>query len=228
VQGSHGEKWRYQEPLFTYFRPSRPLIPVDHLGEFITRSLGNYKKEYARWNLGLAQDYYLQSMVLLSAWPQALGFFTALETFKQAYIQQNGASIERYVSEGKFKKHDISDKVLSLLYAEFPEFAHLRDNKEVAEIDTIKSKVGELNRRPYKTILKKMFAQLNLQVVEDELARLVKFRNDIIHRGMPKDDSYDKAFENSLHFASLVEKVFLAILDHPGPVEYYHQGVSLI
>lgn len=228
LQGSNGEKWLYQEPIFPYFRPSRPLIPVGHLGEFITHSLGNYKKEYKKWNLGLAQDYYLQSMVLLSTWPQALGFFTALETLKQAYIQQNGSSIERYVSEGKFKKHDISDKVLSLLYAEFPEFAHLRDSKEVAEIDTIKSKVGELNRRAYKTILKKMFAQIDLQIAEDELARLVKFRNDIIHRGMPKGASYDKAFENSLYFASLVEKVFLAILDYPGPVEYYHQGISLI
>lgn len=228
LQGSHGEKWRYQEPIFPYFRPSRPLIPVDHLGEFITHSLDNYKKEYTRWNLGLAQDYYLQSMVLLSAWPQALGFFTALETLKQAYIQQSGASIERYVTGNKFKQHDITDKVLSLLYDEFSEFARLRDNNEVAEIDTIKSKVGEFNRRAYKTILKRMFAQLGFQVAEDELSRLVKFRNDIIHRGMPKDASYDKAFENSLHFASLVEKVLLAILDYQSPVEYYHQGVSLI
>lgn len=228
LQGSNGEKWLYQEPIFPYFRPSRPLIPVDHLGEFITRSLDNYKKECTKWNLGLAQDYYLQSMVLLSAWPQALGFFTALETLKQAYIQQNGTSIERYVSEGKFKKRDISDKVLSLLCDEFPEFAYLRDNKEVAEIDTIKSKVGELNRRAYKTILKKMFAQLNLQVSEDELSRLVKFRNDIIHRGMPKDNSDSEAFENGLHFASLVEKVLLAILDYHGTVEYYHQGISVV
>lgn len=228
LQGSNGEKWLYQEPIFPYFRPSRPLIPVDHLGEFITRLLDNYKKEYTKCNLGLVQDYYLQSMVLLSAWPQALGFFTALETLKQAHIHQSGASIERYVSEGKFKKQDISDKVVTLLCNELPEFAHLHDNKQDAEIDTIKSKVGELNRRAYKTILKKMFAQLNLQVPEDELSRLVKFRNDIIHRGMPKDNSYGEAFENGLLFASLVEKVMLAILDYHGVLEYYHEGIRRV
>lgn len=96
------------------------------------------------------------------------------------------------------------------------------------EIDALKSKVGEPNRRAYKIILKKLFDHLKLQVSEDELSRLVKFRNDIIHRGMPRGDSLSESFEDSLQFASLVEKVLLAILDYHGTVEYYHEGIRRV
>jgi hypothetical protein len=125
--------------------------------------------------------------------------------------------------------------VLDILSQEFLEYAKLmetdkddqetRQNKKM-EVQTIKSKVGELNRRAYKLLLKKMFNNINLEINDEELNSLVSLRNDIIHKGTPRDGNDPHIYTGSYLFGSLIEKVFLALLGYQGDKEYYHEGIT--
>ena len=81
---------RYEEPKFHYSKFPRSLISTGNLTLFIQDTIDNYEMQRSTWKLFWALDYYLQTMSLNSAWSQALGFFTALETLKQAFLDQSG------------------------------------------------------------------------------------------------------------------------------------------
>lgn len=233
-------KSRYEEPIFHYSRPSAPLIPVESLGEFFQSTIDNYRAKYDEWDLGEAQEHYLQSMQNNSMWSQSLGFFTALETLKAAYLcRPEKKNFERYVPKGRFRKKKISDKVMDILRENFEEFRNLLDADQDNEIDdeqrekielekqTLKSKVGELNRRAYKLVLKSMFKELGMAVEDEELKQLVDLRNQIIHNGSPdyeKWTSPSKAGEAASKFCGLLlEESLLAILGYKGNFSRYDQ-----
>ena len=231
-------KSRYEEPVFYYSRPSRPLIPIEALAEFVETTIGPYEKKYQAWNLGEAQDYYLQSLSLQSAWSQSLGFFNALETLKSAFLQQLGnETLELHVLRDQFHKKGIVNKVVDLLADNFDEFKKLMPdandtvqltNEKEVELQAIKSKIGEISRRAYKPILRKMFQELKVEIPDQTLNDLVNLRNQIIHSGSP---NYEKgpwkdsaqAWQSVQTFAGVLEKTILAILEYQGKFEAYDQ-----
>ena len=216
---------RYQEPVFYYPTMFRPLIPSENLAAFVQDTFGNYSRQWKLWDLGHAIDHYVQAIALHSAWSQAVGIFTALETLKNAYLQQpRKNNLEYFVSEGSFRKRRIASQVMELLGSNFVIFNDLPDDEK----DALSGKIRGLNQRAYKLILKKMFQELRMPVDEDDLALLVRLRNQIIHGGSPdyqkgpwKNPS--KASEVASRFAGLVEKTILAILDFQGDSERYDQ-----
>jgi len=235
---------KYEEPVFDIHKAAQPLIPEESLPEFIQAAFALPSSLYSEWQLGQAQDYYIQAAALTSAWSQAIGFFTALETIKAAYIEIVG-KFDSYVPRNQFKNKKIADKVLALLSQEFAEYEDLLDKSKLStlsaeeqeerkfEIQTLKSKVGELNRPAYKLVLKSMFQYLGVTVASEELNQLVDLRNQIIHSGSP---DYSKgpwnnpteAHRQVCDFAGLVERTILAIIKYSGPVITYEQIVTSV
>jgi hypothetical protein len=221
---------RFQEPVFEYPARVRPLIEGKSLAAFVQAALQDYKICWKDWDLGHAIDHYVQVMTLGSAWSQAIGFFTALETLKNAFLHNQGReTLEFYVPKNIFKKGQIVSKVEALLSDNFSTFREL--SKE--EKESLTGKVGELNRRAYKLILRAMFQELGVICDNEELKRLVDLRNQIIHRGSPdyerspwKDPS--EAFLHAAKFAGIVERVFLAILDYHGDFEPYERSIVIV
>ena len=229
-------KSHYEEPVFVYSRPSRPLIPVESLESFVRTSLDNYEIAFSEWNLGEAQDFYIQAMSLTSAWSISLGFFTTLEALKNAFLHQPGREIpESYVPPQKFN----AKSIFETLCASYDELKVLADdekdtsqqkNDKQAERENIKSKIVDINRRAYKSILRNMFQKLGMTVDNKDLKNLVDLRNQIIHSGSP---NYEKgpwkiskeAFQWACKFGGLVERTFLAILHYNGEFEPYDQSV---
>lgn len=186
----------YQEPVFEYPPAPRPLIPAEALGSFLEDTFKNYNEKWNIWKLPWAIDYYVQSMSLRHVFAQSIGFFTALETLKDAFLKQPGREgLEYYVTRGQFKKKKISDKVLNILSETFEEFRNLladtsdTSEEKAVERQTLKSKVGELNRRAYKLVLREMFSELGIIVDDNDLKLLVDLRNKIIHSGTPNYES---------------------------------------
>ncbi|TET24469.1 MAG: hypothetical protein E3J73_08210 [Candidatus Bathyarchaeum sp.] len=190
--------------------------------------------------MGEAQEHYIQSMQIYSMWSQSLGFFTALETLKAAFLRKpERKNFEHYVSKGRFQKKKISAKVIHILCENFEEFRELLGNGQNEELDdeqkatkelekqTLKSKVGELNRRAYKLILRSMFEELQVTVEDNDLKQLVDLRNRIIHYGSPdyeKGISPSNAGEAVSKFCGLLlERSLLAILGYEGDFNRYDQ-----
>jgi hypothetical protein len=229
---------RYEEPLFYYSRPTRPLIPLTSLVDFVENTIDAYDSKYLDWSLGEAQDLYVQAMSICSVWPQSVGFFTALETLKNAFCRQHGYELQFHLPPGKkfdreFKKKEVGHRVLAVLSDAFDVFNHLPGD----DVAALKLKVkNELNRRPYKSVLKRMFQELDMVVDEDDLKWLVRLRDQIIHTGSPQYGGKEPWANNQSseatrwvnRFAGLVERTFLAILEYQSQFERYDQSVVLV
>jgi hypothetical protein len=193
-----------------------------------------YDDKYFDWSLGEAQDLYIQAMSIHSLWPQSVGFFTALETLKSAFLRQHGDESQYYLPPGKefdkeFRKKRVANRVIEILGDAFEVFSRLSGDDRAAL--KLKIKNG-LNRRPYKLVLSSMFQELGMVVEEDDLKWLVRIRDQIIHTGSPQYDGRepwaDKSSEAARwveRFGSLVERTFLAILGYQGQFEQYDQSV---
>jgi len=224
----------YEEPVFPASRPSSPLIPISAIGRFIEISAEPYEKHFVPWKLGEAQEYYLQGVLNGSGWTQALGLFTALETLKAAFLHSHKkAGLGVYVAEGKnkhpFKKKGVDQKIIDVLSNEFEEFRAIASE----ELIPLQSKILDLNRKAYKSVLRAMFHELNVTVEDDDLQSLVELRNQIIHLGSPtyaskKWRSSSEAFRWVPKFGALVEKTILAILGYGGDVELYDAAVQIV
>lgn len=144
------------------------------------------------------------------------------------------------MKSGEFKKEKVHRDIIGFLQGKFTEFDDIftdnpgdddtRKRQKETERSVIKSRIGEINRRGYRLILEGMFHFLSVDVDNDDLTSLVKFRNQIIHNGIPdyKDDpDMRQAARNVTSFCDIVEKVLLAILGYEGKVELYSQSLII-
>jgi hypothetical protein len=229
---------RYREPLFYYSRPSRPLIPAGSLALFVETAIDAYVTECEDWNLQYAEDLYIQAMSLHSVWPQSVGFFTALESLKAAYLRQRGDEAQYYVPPDaeyrkRFKTKKVGYRINDVLCEAFDAFCHLSGEHRAS----LRSKARtELNRRPYKQVLKAMFTDLGVGVEDEDLKLLVRLRDQIIHTGSPKygaaepwsDTDTGEASKWVSRFAGLLERTLLAILEYSGDFEPYDESFAPI
>ena len=221
---------RYREPPFLYPSILQPMVSSEQLGEFLEVTYGRYVERWRDWDLANAIDHYVQAHALGSAWAQAVGFFTALETLKEAFLaQDHNRRLERYLPARQFKRRKIATTIMDLLERE------LRDSVDLSKSDkdSLRGKVGDLNRRAYKQILKVMFEELGVVVAESELRQLKSLRDQIIHRGSPNcrkapwaDQS--EAYRLTARFASVVEETIMAVLDYHGQFQRYDQTLVSI
>jgi hypothetical protein len=203
------------EPIFTSLGWARPLISPQHLREFLTTAYGPFDEQYENMDLALALDYCLQAMTLRSAWASSLGVFTAMETLKTAFFRQRAQSEGEWeywvVPPGDFEaKPDVCEELLAVLADRFPRFRVLESRDRAS----IRGQLVNLNRRSYKTQLRRMLDVLNVEYEATELQPFIDVRNSIIHSGRPSDSEGWKRIEKA---ASLFERVLLAILGYSGP-----------
>ena len=232
-----GEHWRdpvqratlsrYREPPFLYASILPPMVSSEQVGEFLEVAYGPYVSQWRDWDLPNAVDHYVQAHALNSAWAQAVGFFTALETLKEAFLaQDHNRRLERYLPARQFKRRKIASTIMGVL-------EHgLRDSVDLskADRDSLRGKVGELNRRAYKQILKSMFKELGVAIADSELRQLNSLRNQIIHRGSPdcREGPWadqGEAYRLTARFAGLVEETIMAVLGYHGRFERYDQSL---
>ncbi len=215
----HAVKSRYLETPFPHSKATYPLIPIGSLSSFIQSSFGSYKSQYEKWRLGQAQEHYLQALSSNTAWPQSIGFYTALETIKAAFFGQDGMSgKEYYAPEGK----GFIDKVITFLEENFEVFKSLNDGEK----RSLRGRIGNLNQRAYKWQLITLFEKLDIDVGDEELRALMHLRNQLIHRGYPDYEtqgweSPSEAFRLASKCGSVVERLILAILGYEGESKLY-------
>ena len=220
----------FREPTFDSPVRVGPLIEPSSLAGFIQETFASYEEKWKNWDIANAMDHYIQAMAVSSAWSQALGFFTALETIRAAFLkQQNNGTKEYYVCRRQFDKARIPQQVLKLLGDHLSAFSELTGDEETSLLGYIRG----MNRRAYKVVLKDMFRELEVIYEDDELKRLVDLRNQIIHGGSPdyskgKWRNTSDAFLNVVKFASLVERVLLAILGYRGTYNPYDRSVAIL
>lgn len=225
----------FVEPPFSDRMWGRPLIPSNAIEDFLLAAFPVEKDRVRKFELSDATDHYLQALTLRSIWPQAVGIFTAMESLKVAFFSQNkddeNMSYNYWVDPEEFKaNNDMIKKVIDVLAKEFPRFATLTSS----ERQSLGSQIMGLNRRSYKTQLKRMLTLLGVEYKASELQFFVNTRNRLIHEGTPISAStpineYDEKMETALQYVvnavSLFERALLAFLNYSGPHELFNEGL---
>jgi hypothetical protein len=226
----------FKEPPFSDRMWGRPLIPSSAIEDFIMAAYLADKDRVRKLELVYATDHYLQALTLRSLWPQSVGIFTAMESLKVAFFNQNrneeNTAYSYWVVPEDFEANkDIIKVLVNVLAKEFPRFATLTQN----ERQSLESQIVGLNRRSYKTQLKRMLALLGVEYEPSELQFFVNTRNRLIHEGASVAAStplneYDEKMEAALQHienaVSLFERALLAFLNYSGPHELFNEGLK--
>jgi hypothetical protein len=226
---------QFFEPPFTARGWPRTLIPDESLADFLTTAYPHFTAKYQGLELGNAIDHYLQSLTLHSIWPASLGVFTAMETLKSAFFRQTedtkDAGFEFWVvpsnvSNNFEDKAELFDELIDVLCHHFPRFCELNDGEK----QSLKAQLRGLNRRSYRTQLKRILNRLQVDYQESELQPFIAIRNNIIHRGAPIESSLPSAdywakasmgWKQIEAATALFEKALLAVLGYAGPSELF-------
>lgn len=226
----------FDEPPFTDRRWGRPLIPSNHIEEFLVAAYPASKTREQKLELAYIADHYLQALTLRSAWPQSVGIFTAMETLKTAFFNQyqkkeNLPFMYWVIPPKKYQSQRVMiEEVIEVLTKHFPRFGELNSYEK----DDLQTKIKtELNRRPYKTQLERMLDVLGVSYSQEELEAFIRTRNHLIHQGTPVpasaplEDHNKKttaAWRNVKNAAALFERALLAFLNYHGPSELLDEG----
>ena len=230
------DRWlesQFNEPVFTRCGWPRALIPDDALAEFLTAAYPSLASKYQRLELGNVIDHYLQALTLRSVWPSSLGVFTAMETLRAAFFRQS-TDIEDRKSEYWVVPDDtfgieaeLLDEFIDLLSNHFPRFGRLSGS----ERQSLKAQLRNLNRRSYRTQLRRMLNQLGVDYDRRELQPFIDMRNRIIHYGTPAPSDVptadyaqrtSRASRDINDATSLFERALLAALGYAGPRELFN------
>jgi len=228
----------FEEPPFPIRKWGRPLIKSDVIEEYLVKVCSVNRSREQNLALAFVTDHYLQSLTLRSAWPQSVGIFTAMESLKTAFFNQNSSEEnESYnfwvVPPEDFESNKIMIKeIISVLAKHFPRFSELsQDEKQSLEAQI---KHG-LKRRSYKTHLKRMLDLLDVQYLSRELQFFVNTRNRLIHEGTPVSadtplSEYDEksatAWQHVMQAVGLFERALLSFLNYDGPRELFNEGFT--
>jgi hypothetical protein len=228
----------FEEPPFSDKGWGRPLISSNNIEEFLIAAYQTMSEPTLNKELGYITDHYLQALTLRSAWPIAVGIFTAMETLKSAYFannesDENAAYNYWVVPPANFESNKAMLKeVIEVLSRHFPRFAHLSGS----ERDSLKDQIKHgLKRRSYKTQLKRMLSELGVRYTDPELRIFVNIRNSLVHTGRPEFTSASgeehhmqntSAWRKVRKAVGLFERTLLAFLNYKGPCELFDEGVG--
>jgi hypothetical protein len=230
------DRWlesKFDEPVFTRRGWPRALIPDESVAEFLTVGYPHLVNKYQRLELANVIDHYLQALTSRSVWPSSLGIFTAMETLRAAFFRQStDVEDEKFefwvVPNDTFKRETgLLNELIGLLGSHFPRFGKL----SASERQSLQAQLRNLNRRSYKTQLRRMLDQLGVDYDKKELQPLIDVRNRMIHYGTPAPSDVptadytrrrSKASRDINDAASLFERSLLAVLGYTGPSELFN------
>jgi len=236
-QQSGNQKVLIEEPPFTHPRWARPLIPDNEIETFLEAAFQATEDRIRKVELAYITDHYLQALATGSAWPMALGIFTAMDTLRSAFYRRDDdedAQSHLYwvVPFEKFQSQkEMIDAVIEKLTQFFPRFSNIAAN----ERDSLRSQIGGLNRRSYKTQLKWMLEVLGVEFTSQSLQFFINTRNQLVHEGTPVppdttlEDYHEKAktaWRDAKNAMDLFERSLLAFLGYDGAFETFSQGMD--
>lgn len=235
------EQWlesQFHEPAFTSRGWPRPLIPVESLESFLTAAYPNLTAKYQSLELGNVIDHYLQALTLRSVWPSSLGVFTAMETLRAAFFRQSTDIKDRefqyWIVPGDTSSREpwlLPGTVVEDLFRVLKSHCSRFDGLRRPERQSLRAQLRGLNRRSYKTQLRRMLNQFGVEYAEKELQPFIDIRNRIIHYGTPAPATTSvthyrqRATRASQHISnatSLFERTLLAALGYEGPRELFN------
>ena len=219
VYNSSGELFscEYKEPIFHNTSWGRQLIPPENLKEFLLTTYQSIR-EVDEYKLHIALDHYIQSLSLRSGWSTALGIFTALETIINAFYSTNKNTIKDtnyywVVPDKNFRKDKaLYEELLDLLQNHFTRFSTLSESERNSLCSTFRG----LNRRSYKSQMINFLESNQIKYEKQELQSIIDIRNEIVHQGIPQEESNDIAWDTVENAATLFERIVLRILGFDG------------
>jgi hypothetical protein len=204
---SHGERilsshnnnvvWRYAGlPLIDLHNPNDTV-------SFINQSFSAYLSR--RDDLDIAIETYLDAKRETGYLEiRALRAVVVLEFLKSRYAARKG--VDFILQDSQFKK--IRHAVKSILAEQFKAMS-LSEHA----LNEMEAKVGELNRRSFRTILETMFAELGIGITKDELDRFIKIRNSLVHKASFVTKEY---WQEYAFLIGTLDRIFLKMLNYNG------------
>lgn len=135
---------------------------------------------------------------------RALRAVVVLEFLNSTYSTRK--DIDIILKKCEFKK--IRNSVKSLLADQLKALSlpeHLLSDME--------SKIGELNRRSFRTVLEIMFAEFGIVITKNELDKFINTRNSLIHKG---EFVTKNAWQEYTFLISILDRVLLGMLNYTG------------
>jgi len=172
--------------------------------------------------LDIAIDAYLEAKrtsIFLET--RALEAIIVIEFLKSKYAVKKGTDL--LVNIGQFK--NIQRSVENLLAEQFKQMSLSPENDV---LENMKLKIPELNRRPFKSILRNMFADIELTISDDELERFVKIRNSLVHKASFTKQTKQGEWEEYTLIMSILDRIFLRILSYSGDILDVREGFKRI
>lgn len=202
ILSSHNNNvvWRYAGlPLID------PRNPNDTIS-FINQSFSAYLSQ--RDDLDIAIETYLDAKRETGYLEiRALRAVVVLEFMKSRYAARKG--IDFILQDSQFKK--IRHAVKSTLTEQFKAMS-LSEHA----LNEVESKIGELNRHSFRTILETMFAELGISITEDELDRFIKIRNSLVHTASFIGNVSEEHIQDYYFLIGTLDRIFLKILNYNG------------
>jgi hypothetical protein len=208
----------------------------NELAAFVEQALPSYLSRRSDWQLDSIIEAHLASkheskFLELSG----VNIVVVLEMIKDLFLRQPDCPVnELIVSEKAFKrlKKDVQGYIAAL-----PESCEQSDQQQelIQNLNLIREKVPELNRRSFRGILEALCVYLGLEAQSD-LKQVINSRNHLVHRGLfhctnvPLEDRSEKGVPPNeaneylflLHF---MDRLLLRLVGYPGPCHDWREDL---
>jgi hypothetical protein len=181
-----------------------PQIPYD-TANFVKQVFPTYLLHKDDYSLDIAVETYLDAKRETGFLElRALRAVVVLEFLNSIYAERKG--IGSILQDGQFRK--VHHSVKSVLTQQFKEMSLPEYTLKEMEL-----KISELNRQSFRTILETMFAEFGISVTKDELDRLIKIRNSLVHKAsfITKEHWNEYAF-----LIGMLDRILLKTLNYNG------------
>lgn len=182
----------------------------DDTAFFVGQVYKPFLSQKKAYDLHLAIDEYLDAKretVYLNT--RALTAVVVAEFLKSRYAERK--QLATILSKRDFK--DVRSKADDLLAACLKGVPSKYGEPALAEM---RRKVGELNRAPFESILRRMCADLELAIDDYDLGKFVKIRNSLVHRATFTDPSTQAAWNEYRFIIGMLDKIFLRLMSYTG------------
>lgn len=212
--GEYEEKFlSFHKSNITWQYAPLPLIdrrnPSD-TSSFIEQVYKPFVDQKDVYGLDIAIDAYLdakrESTFLTT---RALTAVIVVEFLKSRYASMRRA--EYILKSYDFKK--IRCQVKRILTQQFEELSVSPAN---GALEDMKSKVVELNRKPFKSLLRKMFDRIGLAMSNDELGQFIEIRNSLVHKASFSKKIHVEPWQQYTCLISMLDRILLKVLSYKG------------
>ena len=186
-----------------------PRNPND-TASFVEQTYEPFLNSKEAYGLDIAIEAYLDAKretIYLDS--RALRAAIIMEFLKSKYAVSR--QDELILMEKDFKK--IRHGIETILTKQFEELSLSPDN---SAMEDMKLKIAELNRKPFRSILRSMFDQIELTVNDDELDSFIKIRNSLVHKASFIKTTYLNPWQQYACLISMLDKILLKILSYNG------------